>query len=467
MKTDEIKMTPRLQEWLRTEYDLDDDQDFSRWESLAQDALREGTLSASKYLELTGDTMKPDPERVFGGGGDGHHLRVKDASESYSEKRYTAKHAKTGQTVYDPVHEQECRSMSEASKARHGVLFKSMARKAGILTDPATEHEKALLTEVCERSPWCGKIGSEHYDYIGGDTRVKALIDDAVSGGLEIVPIEFDSDVISFPLLGGELFPLVDLKPVPRGRRIEGASIGTPTMAWGGGDDTAIALFNTAAMVGAIDTTIFTIDGCVEIGRDFLADSPVAVGETLTGLVGDRLRNELDRVIALGNGGTEPEGLFVAGGVGVMVTANGIGGPPTVGDYITLLFSLAKQYRNRNLQVVFVSNDTTYQRSRQIRIDTGVASTDQRPALSPLVKINDYDTLGWGHKIQNGIGNSLGAIAAMKKYRMYRRLGLEIRFEQGGRTLARANEVLMVYRARFGGRLMDGNAMAKWTTGQA
>lgn len=63
--------------------------------------------------------------------------------------------------------------------------------------------------------------------------------------------------------------------------------------------------------------------------------------------------------------------------------------------------------------------------------------------------------------------NTYAAFVCLAKYRMYRRLGLEIRFEQGGQTLARANEVLMVYRARFGGKLMDAAAAAKWQNGQS
>ena len=126
-----------------------------------------------------------------------------------------------------------------------------------MVNDPRTEHEHSRLDEGCEKQAWCGKIGSEFYDDIGGGgniggdsygpANVKALIDDSTSGGLEVVPVELDSDIITFPLLHGELFPMVDLKAVPRGRRIEGASIGTPTMSWGGGDDQSISLFNTAS----------------------------------------------------------------------------------------------------------------------------------------------------------------------------------------------------------------------------
>ncbi len=458
-----LEVTPKLKRWLREHGHAPDTFGHSEYETKAVELFAEGELTAEKLLELTEDedmSSTLSPEKMYGGGG---RIDVKRPSEAYSEKRYTAKHAKTGESMVDPIYQRECQTMSEAAKARHGVLLKHLARRAGVWTGQLTEHEENLLGEVCLDHAWCGKVFDQYEERFHGDKSLKALIDDAPSGGLEVVPIEFDADVITFPLLHGELFPQVDLKPVPRGRRIEGASISTPTLSWGGGDDSSMSLFNTASMVAAIDTTIFTVDGAIEVGRDFLSDSPVNVGATLTALVGERLTNELDKIVANGNGTTQPTGLFQAAGVSTVAADSGAAGPPTVNDYLSLLFALAKQYRRKEYRVAFVSNDMSYQRSRQIKIDTAAPSTDQRPALSPLSVVNDYATLGWPHKIENNLGNTALGIAAMSKYRMYRRLGLEIRFESGGKELARKNLTLLIYRARFGGKLMDSNAFVKMT----
>lgn len=433
-------------------------------------AMAKAELSPETYSELAGEEMTVTPEKLYGQTDDDQTdysgIRVKDASERYSEKRYATSHKKTGQPIVDPIYNEQVCSQSEASKARTGVLIKHLANKSGVTNNPLSEHEKGLLNDLTENHPWCGKIGSEHFDYIKSHT-TKALIDDAVSGGLEITPIEFDRDIVSFPLLGGELYPQVDVKLVPRGRRIEGASIQTPTLAWGGGDDTQIALFNTAGpMVAPIDTTIFTVDGAVELGLDFLSDSPIDVGSVVTGLIGERLQNELDDVIANGNGTTQPQGIFNSG-LGVDATTNGVGGGPTLDDYEDLLFGLAKQYRKASYRPCFLSNDTTFARSRGIQIDGAGTNLDIRPVMAPLTEINEYRTLGWPHLVQNDIGNSLACFVCMAKYRMYRRLGLSIRFETGGTTLARRNMALLLYRARFGGRLMDVNAAIGWVDGQA
>jgi len=411
-----IKVTPPLIAWLKEHVPgrcpaVDPN---AGWETheitfthVAADAIASGVLTSDKYSELTGAksmSRTPTADEIYGGSKSTDFGRMKDPSEGLSEKRVVGTHKKTGETVMDPIYGQPATLPSEASAARAGVFLKALAVKAGIQQARLTEWERNLLDETIESKEWAGKVGTEWHDRLPGGRGVKVLFDDAVSGGLEIVPIEFDADIVSFPLLGGELYPFVDVKPVERGRRIEGASINTPTLSWGQGDSTTAPLFVTAGMVQPIDTTIYGVSAAVQVGRDFLADSPASVGQTLVQLIGERLAAELDRVIAVGAGGVEPVGFNNACAI-VMPTTNGVGGPPTLADYTTLLFSVGKAYRQKNLNLAFVSNDVTYMRSKQIAVDpTGAA--DQRPVLSPLTDINKYETLGWPHRICNAVANT-------------------------------------------------------------
>ena len=50
---------------------------------------------------------------------------------------------------------------------------------------------------------------------------------------------------------------------------------------------------------------------------------------------------------------------------------------------------------------------------------------------------------------------------------MYRRLGARFEWSKEGRTLMLSNEILLTMRARYAGRVTDGNAFALCTTGQA
>ncbi|WP_196300513.1 hypothetical protein, partial [Streptococcus pneumoniae] len=83
---------------------------------------------------------------------------------------------------------------------------------------------------------------------------------------LEIAPIAFDDQIILTPLLNGEFFPRFNTVPITRGRRIESASMGNVTLSSGGADGTDIPLFATAAFIAAFDTTIFVVNGSIEIG---------------------------------------------------------------------------------------------------------------------------------------------------------------------------------------------------------
>lgn len=426
--------------------------------------LASGEMSADQYTQLVGDTKMQNatPEKVFGG-----HIRVKDQSEGYSEKRMTGLHVKTGQPIYNPLTGNNAELPSERDNAKVGAFLKHLGQRSGLFPSVAlTDHEKGLLDEL-SGDTWAGMIGGEYHDRLPGGGQTKALLDDAVSGGLEITPIFFDDQVVTFPLLTGELLPKVDLRDIPRGRRIEGASVGNPTVAWGEGDDVTVSLFNTASLVAALDSTVFGLAVAVEVGRDFLSDSPANVGQILTANIGQRVAAELDRQIANGNGTTQPEGIFTAAGLTTITTDNGVAGPPTLNDYMSLLFSVGKQYRNSTFAPTFVTNDTSFQRSRSIAVDPAAVSTDQRPVMAPLTEVNNYATLGWSHAVQNDIANGRAAFAALRKYRLYRRVGMEVRWIDGGTTLARKNEVLLVVRARFAGRMMDANAAAKWIDGQA
>lgn len=411
--------------------------------------------------------------------------RVKGAHECYSTttkeayfpalSRKGTAHPFAGQRVSEGLGETKrfIDEPSELHRAASGAWMKDqMCRQMGNAPVPQqfrlNDHDKSLLAWTYENAKFggvIGGVGSEDTDTISVMNRhltphEKALIDDAVSGGLEIAPIFFDDQVILTPLLFAELFGLVNLVNISRGRRIEGASIGNVTLAWGGGDDNAIAIFNTAAFVAAFDTTIFVVDGSVEVGLDFLSDSPINVANIITSTYGDRLAETLDTQIARGDGLTQPEGIMVAAGT----TAVAFGGvAPTVGGYEQLLFAVPKQFKagfasNRQ---VFCSNEVSYRRARAI----AVGAADARRIFG--MTHEDYMLFGHPYKIVTAMPNTEIFFANLARYRMYRRLGLVIRTTTEGTTLMRRNMWLFIARARFGGQIEDGNAAGVVTTAQA
>lgn len=407
-------------------------------------------------------------------------IRVKDAVEQYDDTKsalvfptHTEKghpHLLAGQPVRD-FSEGGARSMdtpSDRDRAVAGSYAKFLVNAAvkkskTIAFMQLPQHDKEILCYAMEKMKWSGASDGGDFADIKNrpltPSEQKALIDDATSGGLEAAPIVFDDQAIQAPLLNGELFPLVTQVPLDRGRRVEGVATGTVTGSWGGVDDTEISLFNTASYVTAFDTTIFRWEGAIRIGLDFLSDTPIDFGAHVTAQYGERLLEDLDDVIAIGNGTTQPEGITVKAGT----TSVSFGGATSLGNYESLRFGVAKKEHKANLasSAVFCGTETSYMRARAIP----VGASDAR-RLGGM----DYSSYHWmerPYKINESLSNSQIFYAILARYRMYRRRGLSIRTSTEGDTLIRRNEMLMVAMARYGGQLERGAVAAVTSTAPA
>ncbi len=356
---------------------------------------------------------------------------------------------------------------SELDKAINGVWFKYMLLCSKTRQDVAklrmTEHDWGLLKYALGNYKWCGTIGGEWAEdnAIVVENRLlksheqKALLDDGTSDGLELAPIVFDADIIRTPTLSGQFFPRVKVVNLSRGRRVEGAVFPRVTGSSSGqGEGTNITLFTTASMIVAFDTTIFVWDGAIEVGLDFLSDSPVNVGGIIVEEYGRALMQWLDNQIINGDGTTEPEGVINDAGIGTASSANGAGGPHTVGDYEAMLLGIPFRFRQGSptASIAFFGNETNYLRARGIAVGT----TDARRVFG--MDHESYSLLGHPFGIEENVGNANSGCVNFARYRMYRRSGLTIRQSSEGRTLMRSNLLMIVARARFGGQLEDGLA---------
>lgn len=304
-------------------------------------------------------------------------------------------------------------------------------------------------------------------DMADGDLWIKALLDEAAgSQGLEAVPIEFDANYILTPLLTGQLFPLASVTNVTR-RRIEATTFANPTVGWGVAEGTAITPFNTDGFVGAFDNNIWPVTGAMEIGRDFQSDSPLDIGGIVVDRYGVAFRNEMDNVIATGNGTDRPTGLFTTAGVTTELSAGGPGAAPTPGDYEGMMHGVDLAFMQEaglppRSRAVFLTTQVSYQRSRSIQIAAG----DQRRFFGRDGQMS-YSTYSFRHAINSTVTNAKLGFFLMNRYRLYRRQGLEVRIVRDDRTGALANTDMLVLRARFGGALDHSGAGVKIEDAQA
>lgn len=412
-------------------------------------------------------------------------VRVKEAADMYSDTKSTMtyplstkdgkSHPFAGQPVRD-FSDQSGRVLNTASdrdKAIAGAWGKflcacAMKRSRSLAWMGMNQHDKELILYAMQNMEWNGASdGGDYADIVRQKLtpiQQKALIDDSTSGGVEAVPIVFDDMIVSTPILHGELFPLVNLVPLDKGRRIQGARAGIVTSEWGGVDDTSVTLFDTASYVSAFDTTIYRWQGSIWIGLDFLSDTPIDFGQFLTTQYGEVMLRDMDNVIATGNGTTQPEGIINKSGAG---SVNFGGAAATLGGYESLRFGVHKREHLPGLMktAVFCGTDISYQRALAIP----VGASDSR-RLSQTINMPNYDGYDWmqrPYKINESLTNSQIFYAILGRYRMYRRRGLTIRNSVEGDTLIRRNEMLMVAMARYGGQLERGACAAITTTGQA
>lgn len=412
-------------------------------------------------------------------------VEVKSVAANYSSTKSAAhypdfthrgvRHPLAGQQVKE--NDRSIDQSSELDEAINGAWVKFMlgsSAKGQPLPRGLrmTEHDRQLVEYALHESKFVGVINGEGSESEGSisvkgrklsASEVKAVLDDGTSGGLEVAPITFDDAIIMIPILRGEFFPNVNVKTITRGRRVEGGVIGNVTLSSGGADNIAIPLFNTANFISAFDTTIHVVNGSIEIGLDFESDSVPDVGRIVSEQYGMVLANWLDRVVCVGNGSTEPEGIMVASGTVNVPASAGAGGPATVGDYEGLLFGVPKKYKQGfpTNRIMYGANETTYSRARGI----AVGASDQRRVFG----MNQQDYMLFGHPfgISEDMANNQRFFANMARYRMYRRLGLTMRMSTEGKELIRNNLMLITARARFGGQLEDANAAAVTVNGQA
>jgi HK97 family phage major capsid protein len=422
-------------------------------------------------------TDRADPASVFGRADDyarrGTRARVKSAAEQYERTTKAALYPKeTQKGGRHPLAGRPAElagrvlSMpSELDKAVSGAFFK-FALAAGCPKEhlprwaKMTDHEKDLMQYALHAMPWTGMIGGEENGKAVNrrkldEVEVKGLLDDTSSGGLYAAPIVFDDAVILTPVLFGELFPYVNLINITRGRRVEGFSMSNPTFTSGVAEGTAITPFDTTAFIAAFDTTVYNAVAAMEIGMDFEEDAPNDIGGIVTQKYGEKALEWLDRVVAVGDGTTEPQGFFNASGTTTVNSDNGTGGGPTVSDYEALMFGVSKQFRKEpGAKCLFVANETTYRRARAIPVGPG----DERRVFG--MTHADYRLLDSDYAINSNIANEKAAFINLKRYRMYRRLGLTIRVETAGNYLSLRNLRLIVLRMRYGGQLELGGAAA-------
>ena len=405
---------------------------------------------------------KPDDEKVLKVfGNDGAYtpvvdksvaIRVKDASERYDSTKAPAvyRDRSTGQSRDVHVGGEKVYHLSDLERAQLGCYWKW---QVGFRL---SDHERSLLLGLIDKGRWTGEHKGQSFNGEFLPEHVKApLVDDSTSGGTQLVPEFFDTAIIMPALLSGELLPHVQIVPVPRGKSIQGAAFGSiPTLTWNTAEGTAVTEFDATSLISAFDNTAFEVNGFVEIGRHLESDTPYSVADLVLQAFQKRHEAELDKVIATGDGTTQPQGLDAASGTVTTNSTNSTAGPVKVDDAYTLFFGCPAQYR-REPGASFVMNDTTYNRF----ISISVTSSDERRVFP--MDPQSFTMLGAPVRLSNDLSNSIALFGPLSRYRLYRRLGVDVTVTSEGKSLALARTTLVGITSRWAGKLTVGGSFAK------
>lgn len=285
-----------------------------------------------------------------------------------------------------------------------------------------------------------------------------SLLDDATSGGQEAVPEFFDEEVIITPVLEGEVAPLVNMRDMPRGSQVQGWAMGNVTFA-AATEGSAVSLFDATSFITDYSPSVYRAAGFIQVGRNFLEDAVPTVADEIRASYTRKHNEWLDRVIVAGNGTTEPQGILNASGTTDITAQNATTGPVHILDAINLLFGVSPEYQ-RNFPTEYLAYAmtwTTYKRFRSIQVDS---TNDQRLVFGNegLANSRLFD-----YKValeQQGLSNSDAIFAQFQAYRLYRRQGLRLIYEDRGSTLVRANTVLIGADMRYAGQLERGGYAA-------
>jgi HK97 family phage major capsid protein len=289
--------------------------------------------------------------------------------------------------MVEPVTGQPINTLSDLDKAICGAFFKwhlSKNHAGQPLPEAAkmTDHDRELMAFAINELPWSGEHTSPMLGQYNMSPEVvgrkltdfdrKALGDETTSGGQYLSPAVWDQAIITIPYLNGQFFRRVTVVPI-KGRRVEGAIMTQVNISSQAQDHTQdIPLETTANFAAAFNTSIHVANGAILVSNDLMADSPVNIGQKLTEEYGKALLTWLDEQIQVGDGTTEPQGVFNASSI---VTVAGGGVAFTIAKYMDLIASVPYQYRQGvpAASRCVGGTDTSYWRARALAAGAGVA----------------------------------------------------------------------------------------------
>jgi len=277
----------------------------------------------------------------------------------------------------------------------------------------------------------------------------KALSEGTDSAGGYLVPTEYRAELIKrLPELS-ELFPYVRKVPVISNSG-EFPKLGTDVaITWGRGENAAIT--ETDPVFTQLTWTARNMSAITYLSRELVSDANPGIVETITTLFSEAVAAERDKMIAIGDGSTQPEGIYSAAGLSSVA----VGGSLTYAKLVELKFALSRKY-HRNAR--WILNSTNLQRV------TSITDDDNLPIFrDALVAGETPRILGRQYSIQDDLPDSVIFFGDLTQYLWFDRERMVIESTStGGDTFAK-HQVAVKLVERCDGKLGLAEAFVKAT----
>ena len=348
----------------------------------------------------------------------------------------------------------------ELMKAIEDMTLKEIERRFAELAvdSPVTPKEPAAAVSGEEASGGAasagpaspGKKAAEFLAaWVAGDgATMKALSEGSDPAGGYLVPTEFRDEVVQRASELSRLSKLV--------RRIGCSTnaVEVPTLAadvsvYWGAENSAMAESDPA--FGHKTITIRRMNALTKMSRELASDAGIDMVDYLSQLFAEAVAAEEDRVIAVGDGSTQPEGLYSAAGV----QAYDVGGAISYEALVEIYYTLPGRYRDK---AVWLGNDGLFKEVRKL------TDTDGQPLWRPGLAEDSPDRL-LGKRIvtQNDLPPSVLLFGDPRYYHVYDRKELGVESSTQAGSAFTSHQLWLKVWERLDGKLMLPETWVKGT----
>jgi len=285
--------------------------------------------------------------------------------------------------------------------------------------------------------------------WVEGDLHaVKALAEGSDQAGGYLVPTELRDEIVARATEASRLSRLVR-RIGCRSNAVKVPTLATDVSVFWGSEGSAFG--ESDAAFGQKSITIHRLNAVTKISRELVADAGIDLVDFLSTLFAEAVAVEEDRVIAVGDGSTQPEGIYSAAGIGEYAVDGEI-------DYEALVdvyYTLPGRYRDR---AVWLGSDEVFKAVRKL-VDTA-----GQPLWRPSLDADSPDRLlGRPVITQGDLPESVLLFGDPRYYHLYDRQELAVETSTQAGDAFTAHQLWLKAWERVDGALMLAESWVKGT----